>query len=310
VLGFGHKKHRRPPRVTHDAPLAPHPLPTADPDSRGPAPTDGIGTGQNDRPIARGSDAGGQNRAGTPREKLASLAERLVPHLREQIQLDSQRLIAEASELARTSRDAVEQQIGALTEKLETAFAARLDELGRVLQESLARHAGALVEKSAADFKGEAAERWSALEQHLAEACSAIAQRAIQRPIIDALVNLHDRIRNEAMFHSLRYRENAELTRNVGCRQLYEWTDDALRSYAAEVLQILQGLGVELIVGSGGIFNPHHQRVREVEPTCQPELDGHVARILRAGFIWHGSVLRSEEVTVFKMERKNHEKGT
>ena len=165
-----------------------------------------------------------------------------------------------------------------------------------------------LTDKIATTVRADTEQHWSALEKMLVEVCSTATQCAIQRPIIDVLIALQDRIHNDVVFLSAWYHKNPDLTLHIGCRQLQERYDNALRSYAAEILIILRGLGVEQIQGVSGRFNPQHQRVVDVELTTQPELDGHIAKILRAGFTWNSTILRPEEVIVFKQEHKNHEK--
>ena len=142
------------------------------------------------------------------------------------------------------------------------------------------------------------------------ETCSITTQRAILRPVIDRLIRFLDRIHDEREFLAAWYRKNPELPLHLGSRQVQERYDDAVGSLATEVHMILRGLGVEPIQGCSGPFNPQHQHVAGVESTARSELDGHVAKIVRAGFTWSGTMLRPEAVVVFKLERKSHEKNS
>jgi hypothetical protein len=191
---------------------------------------------------------------------------------------------------------------------ISAVVAPRIELLYRQLHDALEHRMEGLAQPLRASA-AEAAEHAAALEQRVMESCSSAAQRGTQRPIIDALIALYDRVCQESQFQSLWYRKDPELTGHLGCRQLHERWESAARSYAAEVLRMLQQLGVEPIVGGGGQFDPQIQHVVSVEMTAQPELHGQIARRLRAGFTWHGQVLRSEEVIVYKKERRYGEKA-
>jgi molecular chaperone GrpE (heat shock protein) len=115
---------------------------------------------------------------------------------------------------------------------------------------------------------------------------------------------MFDRIHDEDAFLVAWYRRSPDLALNLGSRQLQERYDEAVRSFAAEALMILRSLGVEQMQGGAGPFDPQRQRVVAVETTTRPELDGHVARIVRAGFLWNGTLYRPELVVVYKQEQK------
>ncbi len=94
-----------------------------------------------------------------------------------------------------------------------------------------------------------------------------------------------------------------DLQAHLGCRQLQERYNDAVVSFATEILMTLRGLGVEEIQGGAGQFNPQPPRVVDKEMTTRPDMDGHVAKIVRAGFTWNGMMLRPEEVIVYKCKK-------
>jgi hypothetical protein len=307
VFGFRRKRPGSPCRITNDTaspPLTPQPERALPIRERVPRRTDGKRRG-----FAADSDGSPVcNRRDVSHDKLVLLAEHLAGHVTRHLDRYYENLLDQLKTIARADEANDQQRIQSLTEQTSAAIAGRLDQLGREVQQRLVGYASELAAKAAVTLADEASRYWSSLEQRTEETCSTTAQHALQRPIIDALVALYDRVCQEARFQSLWYRKDPELTSHLGCRQVQERCESASRSYAAELLRILQSLNVEPIVGGGGQFNPHHQRVVDVEMTSQSELDGHTARIVRPGFTWNSTILRPEEVIVFKLERKNHEK--
>lgn len=176
----------------------------------------------------------------------------------------------------------------------------RLDKQCRYFQTLLDRGLPPLGDRIIETVKKDSESHWVVLRREMTEACSATTQRAAQRPIVDQIIALYDRINDERAFLNASYRKEPDLALQLGCRQLQERSDSAVRSFASEVLIILRTVGVEPIAAGAGPFDPVNQRVVGVEPTSRADLDGHVSRIVRAGFVWAGTLLRPESVYVFK----------
>lgn len=236
----------------------------------------------------------------------ASLAELLSAHLATCIEQQFHDLAAQLEEHFQVGQAALEQHINILTGGIGDTLTQQVAQQGADLQETVERNASSLADQIAAAVGENAEKHASALRKEVTEACSAEARRAMQRPIIDRLIVLLDRIRDDGEFLTARYRKDPNLPLHLGCREVQEGYDAALRSYVAEIHMVLRGLGVEQIEGCSGPFNPKHQEVVGVEMVSNPDLDGHVAKIVRAGFTWDGTILRAERIVVFKMERMNH----
>ena len=238
-------------------------------------------------------------------EKLATI---VVPHLERQDSEFVAQLTEYFTERRADDHAAIEQRIDGLAGKIGEGLTEQFEQQGGNLQDSLKRRLTPLANHVAVATRKDAAEHCSALRGELREVCSANTQRAAQRPIIDGLLALLDRIGDEGVYLNAWYRKDPEMAIHAGCGELQGRYDDAVRSLAIEIHIILRGLGVELIQECAGPFNPKHQRVVDVELTSNPKLDGYVARIVRAGFMWDGTILRPEQVVVFKKECKNHGK--
>lgn len=69
---------------------------------------------------------------------------------------------------------------------------------------------------------------------------------------------------------------------------------------------LLASLGVEKLEPPSGAINPRLQHVVGVEPAPPPpELDGHVARVVAAGFTWNGAIHRLEKVIAYKEKKSS-----
>ena len=243
-------------------------------------------------------------------DKVANLSEQIGAHLAQLFDRQTTDQATQFADQLNESLAAIDNRADALGEKIAEDLVRQLDQQGRSLHELLERLLNPLADHITAAARKDAEEHWSAIRMELTEACSIETQRATQRPIIDRLIALLDRIRDEGAFLTTWYRKDPNFPLHIGCRQLQERYDDALNSYVAEIHMVLRGLGVEQIEGCSGPFNPHHQQVVDVEMTTRPNLDGHVAKIVRAGFMWNGAILRPEQVVVFKKERKSDEEQT
>jgi hypothetical protein len=309
MFGFFDRGRRKPARITADTPPSARAAVPAVHARRGHTPRATPLDVDRTRSAADAAPADGRKQRGTPPERIAALAGLLADYLRPYLHDWQEGLTARVEEVVRTQDTPGRQCADLLTEQVNAANAAQIEALSRQLEQRLVGRIDEQAVKVTDAITEKVNQRWSAHEQRVLEACATTAQRATQRPIIDAVMALHDRVCQETQFQSLWYHKDPELAGHLGCRQLQERWESAARSYAAEILRILHSLDVEPIVSGGGQFNPHHQRVVNVEPTAQPELDGHIARIVRPGFTWHRQILRPEEVIVYKKERRPHEKA-
>ncbi len=144
-----------------------------------------------------------------------------------------------------------------------------------------------------------------AIQVDLDEFCGKAVRQTTQRPIIHQLIALEDRIRTEQVFLETLYQKDQQLSGHVGCRQLYEQLEAVITSVRDEVRAILWAIDVSPIQGTtGGRFDPRHHQVVRVKPTADPQLDGHIIQIVRPGYLWRGTVLRPEQVVVFKLRKE------
>ena len=194
----------------------------------------------------------------------------------------------------------LEQHMDRHAARVEARVAARLDQLCQDLPATLTGSLEELPQRIATTVQTLAETSTAALRKELSDAVAANVHRACLRPVIDQLLALHDRIDDERQFLSASFRRDADLATHIGARHLQAQHDDAERSFAAEILMILRGLGVEPLEVSGPELDPHLQRVVGVEPTSCAELDGRIARITRRGFRWNGAQLRPEQAIVYK----------
>lgn len=194
----------------------------------------------------------------------------------------------------------LEQHMDRHAARVEARVAARLDQLCQELPTTFSGSLEGLPQRIATTVHTLTEASTAALRKVLSDAVVANVERACLRPVIDQLLALHDRIDDERQFLGASFRRDADLATQIGARQLQAQHDGAARSFAAEILMILRGLGVEPLELSGPELNPHLQRVVGVESTSSAELDGRIARITRRGFRWNGALLRPEQVIVYK----------
>lgn len=78
-----------------------------------------------------------------------------------------------------------------------------------------------------------------------------------------------------------------------------------LKNIPADIEDLLENNGVDILI-SDGENQPYdrkvHQIIRTVE-TEDPELDGRIAKNLRPGYAWNGSIIRQEKVEVYKLKK-------
>lgn len=184
-------------------------------------------------------------------------------------------------------------------------------EFNQATSQTLAKQ---IIEQGLADIKvyladlvkRELATQIAAIGSNLTDSCSQTATRAILRPVIERLISLVDRMQADRKFQALRFQRNPELGNHLGCRQLHQANDEMVASFYQELLMILQTLDVTPLQSPAGRFDPKDQQVVKVEPTTNAELNGHVKEIVRAGYVWCGTVLRPEQIIVYKKkEMKN-----
>ena len=192
---------------------------------------------------------------------------------------------------------AIDRSVAKIGESLNVLTDAHFDKLS----ESMAQQLTEALERCVAETLARCTENGlAAMTAALENTCSAASRRATLGPVIEQIIALHDRSREEQVLLGSWYRCNADMLARLDCRQLFERCEAILSSITAETLMILRTFDVYPLAAGGGVFNPRQQRVVAVEHTTNPDLDGRVARIVRLGFMWAGSIQRPEQVVVFK----------
>lgn len=238
--------------------------------------------------------------AGTTPDKLPILAKLITDRLKSVVEHQARHLTNQNRELALQNEDGLKKQICAAAQQINDATLARIDDEAHAFKEVIDGHLSPLADRLEGALEKSTSARWSALAAQIQEVVSNSARQALLRPVIDGVLALLDRIGNERAFLTAWYRRDPELVLHLGARQMFERYDSAVQSFYTEIYMILRALDVHPLDCGAGRFNPHTQRIVEVEATKNPELDGHVARIFRAGFTWGDTVLRPEQVVVFK----------
>lgn len=77
-----------------------------------------------------------------------------------------------------------------------------------------------------------------------------------------------------------------------------------LRGIPDDLLDILELNGVETYEEEGETFNPRTQKAMKSVVTDNPDLNKHIAKRLRPGYRWNGSILKPELVQICKYEVK------
>jgi molecular chaperone GrpE (heat shock protein) len=198
----------------------------------------------------------------------------------------------------------LQEQIGSAAQEIGKSLAERVTQQGQSLEKMAIQREGLLADRLESALTRVSADHWTTFIGQVQEVCSATVQRAALRPAIEQLLAMLDRVVDERIYLAAGYRKDPELASILPCRLLFERYDDVLKSCSIELHLILSNLGVCPLAGTAGRFDPHCQRVVGTEPTSNPDLDGHVARIVAGGFTWHGSMLRPEKVVVYKLETK------
>ncbi len=247
-----------------------------------------------------GGNNGDQNHSTPPVLNVAALVAKLTSNLSKLLAQYHRAISAWIANAMHEQQAAVEKQLQSSGAKISDDVIHVVDKHCQVQKAMLEQGLLALGDRIIDVAKKDSESHWAVLRREMTESCSTTTQCAAQRPIVDQLIALCDRINDERTFLTASYRKEPDLALQLGCRQLQERSDSAVRSFASEVLIILRAVGVEPIAAGAGPFDPVIQRVVGVEPTSRADLDGHVSRIVRAGFVWAGTLLRPESVYVFK----------
>jgi molecular chaperone GrpE (heat shock protein) len=236
-------------------------------------------------------------------DKLEVVAERIAERVGQKLE----RQLAETLAVTLIADSECPPDVASMIDKLGDAVLGRFDAAVQSVEERMLAAVRDHAKEITTSLQTQTAAYSSELRSQLEEAWAGAAQTAQQRALVDALISLYDRVQSEAAYQSLWYSKDSELTGHIGCRQLQERFMSASRSYAAEILMILNSVGVEVIVAGAGRFDPKHQRVVGVEPAPRPELDGQIVCIQRRGFAANGRILRPEDVVVYKWEANSHD---
>lgn len=243
---------------------------------------------------------GDQNHAAPPVLNVAALVAKLTSNLSKLLAQYHKAISVWIANAMHEQQTAVEKQLQSSGAKISDDVIHVVDRHCQTQRSMLEQGLLALGDRIIDVAKKESEGHWLVLRKEMTESCSRTTQRAAQRPIVDQLIALYDRVNDERAFLGAWYRKDSELPLHVGARQLQDRSQSAIASFAVEILVILRSIGVEMIEGVCGPFNPQFQKVVGVEPAPRPELDGHVARVVRAGFVWNGLTVRHENVIAFK----------
>lgn len=236
-------------------------------------------------------------------DKLEVVAERISERVGQKLE----RQLAEQLAAALIADNGCPPEVTSMIDKLGDAVLGRLEEAVHGVEDRMLAAVRDHASEVITSVQTQTAASSSELHAQIEQACADAMQSVQQRALVDALISLYDRVQSEAAYQSLWYSKDPELTGHIGCRQLQEHFMGASRSYAAEILVILNSVGVEVIVAGAGRFDPKHQRVVGVEPAPRPELDGQITCIQRRGFAANGRILRPEDVVVYKWEANSHD---
>lgn len=92
-------------------------------------------------------------------------------------------------------------------------------------------------------------------------------------------------------------RDDVQAPKNEVARECLEYVIE-------EILEVLYRRGIERIIVYGDAFDPQLQRALKVEPAENPDGDGKVVRVVKAGFMKGNTILRHETVVVARWRGK------
>mgnify|MGYP001292905592 CR=1 FL=1 len=187
-----------------------------------------------------------------------------------------------------------------LAGQVSTAISNDIEERGRHVDGLIGRSLKPVADRVARAVVRDAESHWAAIRKDLSDTSIQAAQHSAVRPIVDHLIAVFDRIQDERAFLAAGFRKDVNLTLDARVRYFFEKYDAAIGSVATEILMILRGMGVEQTQANAGPFDPRTQKVVSIEDTARANLDGHVARVVRAGFHRGGTLIRPELVIVYR----------
>ncbi|MCB9852829.1 MAG: nucleotide exchange factor GrpE [Phycisphaerales bacterium] len=245
------------------------------------------------------SDSNGQPLALNSHEAIDTFATRIAD------------LVIAAVDDRATATNVVQESI----QRFRVEFDDRIADLGRQISKTIAdgidargRHVDGLIGRSlkpiadrvARALVKDADPHWTAIHKDLSDGTIRAAQDSAVNPIIEQQIVMLDRVRDERAFLASAFHKDTHLTLDVGARQFFEQYDAALASVVTEILMNIRGFGVEQAHGKAGPFDPKSQRVVGTDESTRPDLDGHVARVVRPGFSRNGTQIRPELVIVYR----------
>lgn len=77
---------------------------------------------------------------------------------------------------------------------------------------------------------------------------------------------------------------------------------DNMATFGDDIVDILDRYGLTAFTEDGDIFNPRRQRAIAIRSTQDPDADKTIAERLRPGFQWGESLIRNEEVVIYKYQ--------
>lgn len=145
--------------------------------------------------------------------------------------------------------------------------------------------------------------RLEMFSDNLASVCEQQMTMASLRPIIDSLLTIYDRLSTSSHQMMQLAANEPTLQLHLELRRLIERYDESLRDTLLGLTLLLESMDVRPVKTPCGRFDPHLQQVVRTERCSDPEYDGRVATVLRAGWMHGNRVLRPEQVIVYKKEK-------
>lgn len=212
------------------------------------------------------------------------------------------RELKEIEERIKEARDEAIEKLSSFEQATMAYLKMKLEHVDGIVEQAITRQLDRVAERLQWAVRKQSDEDWYELAVMTRKFLEEFAGKATERPLLERLIAYRDRMLSEQTFLVASYQRDAGLSAHLGCRQVFEQHQAALAALDQELLDILRGAGVVPLRGVGGPFDPQRQRVVGVEPTSDKRRDGHVAKIVRCGYSWHGTVIRAEEVVIVKFK--------
>ena len=199
----------------------------------------------------------------------------LVEDIEEKCEEASQTVCSCENEIPGTENSEADVRIDALEKKIESLTAA-VETLSTGLNENF-------------KYAAQKAELFDRMYSEMAKYKDDLYAKLLKPFILETITILDD------------YRKALERLDKLTPEQLHK----VIRNIPADLEDLLENNGVDVLISEGEnpLFDRKlHQVVRTVE-TDDPELDGRIAKKLRPGYAWNGTILRQEKAELYKLKK-------